>query len=379
MNSCVDLIAKAAFGLEPVVAAELRSLGFDGLQLGTGRIDFKAAYEDIPRLNLWLRTSDRVVLRLGEFRAITFDELFERTKALPWADWLPKDAEFPVEGKSVQSQLFSVSDCQAIVKKAIVEKLKQKYRVSWFQESGPRYRIEVALLKDIVTLTLDTSGAGLNKRGYRAVVGSAAPLRETLAAAILHLIRWNGETPLIDPFCGSGTIPIEAALIASNRAPGLYRNFDSELWPFIPSRFWADAREQATAAVNRSKDFEITGWDIDGEAITFSQKNAVEAGVADIVRFGQRPVKELASDLDYGSIVCNPPYGERLGTKSEVAKLYKEMGRAFSNLGTWSYTVLTAHRELEKLMGLWADKKRKVYNGQIECTLYQFFGPKRPS
>ncbi len=325
--------------------------------------------------NLWLRSADRVLVKLGEFTALTFDELFERTKALPWADWLPANANFPVEGKSIKSKLFSVPDCQAIVKKAVVESLKQRYHCQWFEETGPRYTIEVALLKDIATLTIDTSGPGLHKRGYRKL-SSAAPLKETLAAAMISLSRWRPERMLLDPLCGSGTIPIEAALIGLDIAPGLNREFAAGQWPALPERLWQDARQEANDLIRRDLKLQIRGTDIDADVLSLARYHARQAGVAEQISWQQAPLAELQTKRHYGCIICNPPYGERMEDTRSVERLYREMGPVFKRLDTWSFYVLTAHRDFERLLGRRADKKRKLYNGRIECNYYQFFGPR---
>jgi putative N6-adenine-specific DNA methylase len=375
--SKIELIATAAFGLEAVVAHELRQLGYDDLKVENGRVSFIADETAIPRTNLWLRSADRVLLKMGEFKATSFEELFQQTKALPWPDWIPEDANFPVEGKSIKSTLFSVPDCQAITKKAVVEKMKTKYKKSWFPESGPRYRIEVALLKDIATLTIDTSGAGLHKRGYRKLSASA-PLKETLAAAMVNLARWFHDRPLIDPLCGSGTIPIEAALIGLNIAPGLNRQFVAETWPNLPQSLWQSAREEANDLIHRDRELRIYGSDIDGEVLSLARYHARQANVEKQVAFQTLPVSQLRSRFKYGYIICNPPYGERLGEEKEVEKLYREMGEAFQALDSWSYYIITSNPKFENLFGRRADKKRKLYNGRIQCNYYQYFGPRPP-
>ncbi len=372
-----ELIATAAFGLEAVVAREVKQLGYDDVRVENGRVVFSGDEKAICRANIWLRSADRVLVKMGEFKATTFEQLFEETKALNWHDWLPEDANFPVEGKSINSTLFSVPDCQAIVKKAVVEKMKQKYQRSWFDEQGPRYTIEVGLLKDIATLTIDTSGAGLHKRGYRQLVGQA-PLKETLAAALISLSRWREDRALIDPFCGSGTIPIEAALTALNIAPGLKREFTASKWPNIPASLWQEAREEAKSLIRQDFSLKIIGTDIDAEALSLARHHARQAGVEQHIHFQQLPVKEIRSSHKYGWVLCNPPYGERLGEAREVAALYTEMKEAFKRLDTWSFYILTAYPEFEHLFGRRADKRRKLYNGRLECQFYQFFGPKPP-
>ncbi|TYO93863.1 THUMP domain-containing class I SAM-dependent RNA methyltransferase [Desulfallas thermosapovorans] len=373
----VELIATATFGLESLVAQEVKNLGYTGVTVDNGKVTFAADLSAICRANLWLRTADRVRLKVGEFKATTFEELFEQTKALPWPELIPEEAEFPVEGKSVKSTLFSVSDCQAIVKKAVVESMKKKYKRQWFPEQGPLYKIEVALLKDVATLTIDTSGAGLHKRGYRELT-SQAPLKETLAAALVILSRWHPDSVLMDPLCGSGTIPIEAALIGQNIAPGMNRGFVSEQWPTIPRELWRQARRETHDLAHYSRPLSIIGTDIDGEVLKLARQNASEAGVDGCIHFQRLPVAEVRSSKKYGKIICNPPYGERLGELREVEKLYREMGRVFARLDTWSFYILAAHPRFEKLFGRPATKKRKLYNGNIKVDYYQYFGPRPP-
>lgn len=373
----IELIATATFGLEAVVAREVRELGYPDQTVENGRVTFIADEMAICRANLWLRSADRVLIKVGEFKATTFEELFQKTKALPWPDWLPENACFPVEGKSIKSQLFSVPDCQAIVKKAVVEKMKQQYRQTWFPETGPRYTIEVALLKDVATLTIDTSGAGLHKRGYRRLA-SAAPLKETLAAAMIQLSRWHPDRVLIDPFCGSGTIPIEAALIGLNRAPGLNREFAAENWPVLPAALWQTAREEALDLIRMEQKIQIRGTDADKEVLSLARYHARQAEVEKNIHWQQLPVAELRTQQKYGCLICNPPYGQRLAELLAVERLYQQMGQVFESLDSWSYFVLTAHKDFERLFGRRADKKRKLYNGRIECHYYQYFGPRPP-
>jgi len=375
--SGIDLIATATFGLEAIVASELKELGYDRVKVDNGRVQFKADEMAICRSNLWLRSADRVRLKVGEFQATTFDELFEKTKTLPWADIIPSGAAFPVDGKSVQSTLFSISDCQAIVKKAIVENLKTRYKTNWFKEEGPLYQVEVSILRDTATLTIDTSGAGLHKRGYR-ISGSRAPLRENLAAALVLISRWQPETCLIDPFCGSGTIPIEAAMIGLNIAPGMNRNFAAENWPLIPKELWHEARRETHDRAEYGRDLDITGTDISDEMIKTARSNAAEAGVEDTIHFQAKPFAELSSKKKYGKVICNPPYGERLGSRDDIEKLYKLMGKTLKKLDTWSYYILTASENFETLFGKKASKRRKLYHGNIKVHFYQYYGPRPP-
>lgn len=375
--SKIELIATSTFGLESVVAEEVKKLGYEDVQVENGKITYTTDMSGIPRSNLWLRSADRIKWKIGEFKAVTFEELFQQTKALPWGDILPKNAHFPVLGRSVKSTLFSISDCQAIVKKAIVEKMKETYHIDWFEENGPDYTIEVALLKDVATITIDTSGSGLHKRGYRQL-HNEAPMKETMAAGLILLSRWNPDRPLIDPFCGSGTIPIEAAMIAQNMAPGLNRSFSSQVWPQIPQSHWGDAIEEALDLAKPDQEVSIMGYDIDKEAVELSKHNAREAEVDHLITFKHRDVAQLESDLEYGYLICNPPYGERLGEAKQVEYLYKKMGQVFNQLKTWSVYVFTAHEGFEDLYGKKATKKRKLYSGNIRCDFYQFFGPRPP-
>ncbi len=373
----VNLIATTTFGLEAIAAHELRLLGFPKQSVENGRIMFRAAPEAIGLTNLWLRTAERVRLCMGEFTAATFDELFEQTKALPWSDWLPENACFPVDGKSIKSKLYSVPDCQAIVKKAVVENMKKRYGRQWFPEDGPQYRIEVALLNDRVTLTIDTSGAGLHKRGYRTLI-SDAPLKETLAAAMLYLARWYPDIALWDPFCGSGTIPIEAAMMGRGIAPGLHRQFAFQEWPGLSQSVFDEQREAARAAVCTDPPDHIVGTDVDPDILRVARRNAQAAGVADDIHFQALPLAEIQTKQRYGKLVCNPPYGERLGTDAQVKSLYKDMGSVFRRFETWSFYVLTAHEGFENLVGRRASKRRKLYNGNIKVDYYQYFGPRPP-
>ncbi|HPT70549.1 MAG TPA: class I SAM-dependent RNA methyltransferase [Syntrophomonas sp.] len=371
----INLIATAAFGLESIVANELKKLGYENLTVENGRVDFAADLSAIARCNLWLRSADRVLIKVGEFKALSFEELFEQTKALSWEDWLPENAEFPVEGKSIQSKLFSVPDCQAIVKKAIVEKMKIRYPRKWFQEDGPKYRIQVALLKDRVTLTIDTSGAGLHKRGYRKL-SMEAPLKETLAAALVSISRWKADRAFIDPLCGSGTIPIEAALIGRNIAPGLGRNFAAENWSQIPTNLWRQAREEARDSILHQQPLGIMGFDVDASVLDLARYHAKQAGLHNHISFQQQDVRQLASKYKYGYLITNPPYGERLSELHEVELLYQDMGKVFRKLDTWSFYIISSHPRFEELFQRKADKKRKLYNGRIQCNYFQFFGPK---
>lgn len=377
MSVDYHLIATSAFGIESVTARELSDLGMRQIQTSNGRIDFVGDARDLIRANLWLRTADRVLICLAQFRAVTFEELFEGVFAIDWADILPENARIHVVGKSVKSGLFSVPDCQSITKKAIVEKLKKRYHRQFFEEDGAEYRISVSILKDEVSITLDTSGAGLHKRGYRSLAGEA-PLKETLACAMLLLSFWKPGRLLIDPMCGSGTIPIEAAMISLNRAPGLRRKFCCEEWEFLPSAVFDEERQRAQEMMRKEADLCIFGSDINPKAVELAQLHAQEAGVEDFVRFKQQNVKDLYSKQEYGFIITNPPYGERLGESRDAERLYTELGHVFSRLNTWSLYLITSNPYFEKQFGRKADKRRKLYNGRLECQYYQYLGPKPP-
>ena len=375
----ITLIAIFSFGLEAIVKRELLKLGFDQLTVANGKVEFEARVEDIPRANIWLRSADRVLLKMGEFKAVTFDELFEATKALPWEQWITKDGQFTVTGKSVKSVLGSVRACQSIVKKAVVERLKEKYATEWFEETGPEFTIQVGMLNDVATLTIDTSGSGLNKRGYRLQAGEAA-LKETLAAALVQLSFWNKERLLIDPMCGSGTILIEAALIARNIAPGLNREFASEGWPSIPKNVWNDARREARAAIDKQAELQLFGYDIDPAMITASKANAKRAGVGADITFEQKDIKDLWIDQQYGIIISNPPYGIKLGEFRELNDIYISIHKTFKKKTGWSVYILTADKKFpDYFKRAQPDKVRKLYNGSIEVNYYQYFGerPKR--
>ena len=378
MADVVRLTATCAFGLEAIVARELRALGYEDLAMDRGRVGFSGPLNAICRANLWLRCADRVLLTIGEFEARSFDELFDQTTALPWADWIPEDAEFPVIGKSVKSQLSSVPACQGVVKKAVVEALGRVYGRAQFEETGSRYRIQVSLLKDVVTLTLDTSGAGLHRRGYRDMA-APAPLRETLAAALVTLSNWLPTWPLADPCCGSGTIPIEAAMIGRNMAPGAMRSFDALRWHAVPRRLWSEALEEADDLARPGQKLQLRGSDISPEAIALCRRHAGRAGLAEgDIKFETLPLAEFSAPRRYGYVVCNPPYGERLGDLRSAEEVYRQMGRVFPKLREWSYLVLTPHEGFEGLFGQPATHRRKMYNGALKCWLYQYFGPKPP-
>lgn len=373
----IQLIATTTFGLEAVVKRECQALGFQNIKTFDGRVEFTGTEADIVKANLWLRCAGRVWVKMGSFTAVTFTELFDQTKALPWADWIPEDGKFTVVGKSVKSTLFSVSDCQAIVKKAVVEKLKQTYHTDWFDETGASYTIQVGILKDVVTLAIDTSGSGLHMRGYRANALDA-PLKESIASAMVQLSFWRKERILLDPFCGSGTIPIEAAMLARNIAPGLNRHFASEDWERIGKDLWKQARKDAYQAIDYDASPQLYGSDIDPAAIALAKENAEKAGVDDCVSFETKPVREVALPGEYGVLITNPPYGERLGELKEVEEMYRTLGRIMKTDPTWSTYLITSMESFETLFGRKADRKRKLFNGRIKTDYYQFEGPRPP-
>ncbi|MBS3679756.1 class I SAM-dependent RNA methyltransferase [Ornithinibacillus massiliensis] len=375
MAKHIKLIATAAMGLESVVAEEVRKLGYE-VEVDNGKVIFEAPISAIPRCNLWLRTADRVKLVVGEFKATTFDELFEGTKALAWEEYISEEGQFPVSGKSVKSTLYSVPDCQKIVKKAIAERLKRKYGMaSKMPETGAMYKVEVSLLKDMALLTIDTSGVGLHKRGYRVGQGEA-PLKETMAAALVLLTNWRPEFPLIDPFCGSGTIPIEAALIGQNIAPGFNREFAAEEWEIIRNKYWDEAFQEAEDLANYDQKLDIIGSDIDHKMIEISKANSLEAGLGELVTWKQMQVSDLTIRNENGYIIANPPYGQRIGDQEAVQKMYKDLGNIMKNHPSWSVYVLTALESFEKHYGTKATKKRKLFNGFIKTDYYQYFGKK---
>lgn len=374
----IKLIATTTFGLESVAKRELMKLGYNDTSVENGKVTFTATEEDIPVANLWMRTAERILLQMGQFKALTFDELFERTKALPWEEWIPEDGNFLVEGKSIDSKLFSISDCQRIVEKAVVERLKTKYKnVDWFSKSGAKFTIEVGMLKDIATLTMDTSGEGLHKRGYRDRAGDA-PIKETLAAAMVLLSFWNKDRPLFDPFCGSGTIPIEAAMIGKNIAPGLDRKFASEGWPRVKKEYWVTARQDAFKAIDNDVKLNIMGCDVDKRSILRARDNAANVGLEDDISFFMKDMREVDLNQDYGVVISNPPYGERMGEREEIQQLYKDLGAKMKEQDSWSTYIITSEDEFEVLFGKRADKKRKLYNGRIKVEYYQYYGPRPP-
>lgn len=376
--SMMELVAPCNFAVESILSREIKNLGYEVTKVEDGRVTFAADEYGICRSNLWLRTAERILVKVGEFEAVSFEELFQNTKRIKWHEFIPKDAEFPVaKASSIKSKLFSTSDIQSIVKKAVVESLKAKYRVQWFEESGEKYPIHVFINKDRVSLYLDTSGLSLHKRGYREV-SNAAPIKETLAAVMVQLTPWKSDRALIDPFCGSGTIPIEAAMIGLNMAPGMNRSFISDKWRWVAPKLWLKAKEEAKQLQLNDVELNIQGYDADEGVLKIARRNAAIAGLEGRIHFQRRDVKELSSREHYGFIVTNPPYGERLSDLKAVENLYRDMGKVFSKLETWSFYIITSHEEFERFFGRKADKKRKLYNGMMRTDFYQFFGPKPP-
>ena len=371
------LIATTTFGIEAVCKRELIALGYKVLKTENGKVTFLSDIEGIVKANLWLRTADRVLIQVGEFKATTFDELFDQTNALPWGEIIPKKGKFVVNGKSVKSKLFSISDSQRIVKKAIVENLKKEYDVDWLEETGADYTVQVSLLKDIATLTIDTSGTALHKRGYR-IKSVEAPLKETLAASLILLSFWNKDRVLYDLFCGSGTIPIEAALIGRNIAPGLNRDFAFKHWDIIPDEVWKTETKKAYQAIDHKAEIKIYASDINENNLQAAIENAQEAGVEDCIEFTVSDFFKVWLENDYGIIISNPPYGERLSDQKEVHKMYHTLSYKFNKMDTWSKYYLTSYKDFEKAYHQEADRKRKLYNGRIETWYYQYYGPRPP-
>lgn len=379
MKKTYELLAPCHFGLEAVLKKEILDLGYEISQVEDGRVTFIGDDEAICRANVFLRTAERVLLKVGSFSATTFEELFQGTKSIPWEEYIPQDGKFWVtKASSIKSKLFSPSDIQSIMKKAMVERLKQHYGVTWFPETGSSYPLRVFLYKDMVTVGIDTSGDSLHKRGYRTLT-SKAPITETLAAALILLTPWNSDRILVDPFCGSGTFPIEAAMMAANMAPGMNRSFLSEDWKnIIPRKCWYEAMDEADDLVRRDIKVDIQGYDIDGDIIKAARSNAERAGVDHLIHFQQRPVCQLSHPKKYGFLITNPPYGERLEDKANLPALYREIGERFAALDSWSAYLITSYEDTEKYMGRKADKNRKIYNGMMKTYFYQFLGPKPP-
>ena len=375
----MELIAPCHFGLESVLKREVLDLGYEIASVDDGRVSFWGDAQAICDANIFLRTAERVLLKVGAFKAETFEELFDKTRALPWERYIPKNGKFWVtKAASVKSKLFSPSDIQSIMKKAMVERLKEYYGLEWFPEDGASYPIRVFLMKDVVTIGIDTSGVSLHKRGYRQMKVKA-PITETLAAALIMLTPWEKERILVDPFCGSGTFPIEAAMMAANMAPGMNRSFLAEEWDnLIPKKAWYDALDEANDLVDVNVSVDIQGYDIDAEAVKAARQNAKDAGVDHLIHFQERAVKDLRHPKKYGFIITNPPYGERLEEKKNLPELYREFGESFRLLDSWSAYMITSYEDAERYFGRKADKNRKIYNGMLKTYFYQFMGPKPP-
>lgn len=375
----MEWIAPCHFGLESILKREIQDLGYEIVQVEDGRVTFCGGIDAVSRANIFLRTAERILLKVGSFEAYSFDELFEKTKALQWEDYIPENGRFWVtKASSVKSRLFSPSDIQSIMKKAMVERLKSCYHIQWFKEDGASYPIRVFLMKDVVTIGIDTSGMSLHKRGYRPSAGKA-PIAENLAAALIMLTPWKKDRILVDPFCGSGTFPIEAAMMAANIAPGMNRSFTAEEWGnLIDRKYWYEAVDEANDLVDDRIETDIQGYDIDPDVLRTARKNAENAGVSHLIHFQQRAVKDLSHPKKYGFIITNPPYGERMEEKERLPQLYREFGESFRGLDSWSAYMITSYDEAERYFGRKADKNRKIYNGMLRTYFYQFSGPKPP-
>lgn len=375
----MEWIAPCHFGLESILKREIQDLGYEISQVEDGRVAFRGGMDVVCRANIFLRTAERILLKAGSFQAVTFDELFERTKEIPWEDYIPEDGKFWVtKAASVKSRLFSPSDIQSIMKKAMVERLKEKYHTQWFQETGASYPVRVFLMKDVVTVGIDTTGVSLHKRGYRPAAGKA-PIAENLAAALIMLTPWKRDRILVDPFCGSGTFPIEAAMMAANIAPGMSRSFTAETWTnLVAKKVWYEAVNEAQDLITDNIETDIQGYDADPEVLRTARRNAENAGVAHLIHFQQREVKDLNHPRKYGFIITNPPYGERLEEKSALPRIYRDFGEAFRRLDSWSAYMITSYDDAERYFGRKAEKNRKIYNGMIRTYFYQFPGPKPP-
>lgn len=374
-----DLLVPCHFGLEAVLKREIYDLGYEITKVEDGRVTFEGDEEAVCRANIFLRTAERVMIQVGRFKATTFEELFQGIKNLPWEEYIPEDGKFWVKkASSINSKLFSPSDIQSIAKKAMVERMKQNYHKEWFKEDGAAYPVRIFLLKDEVTVALDTSGDSLHKRGYRTMT-SKAPLTETLAASLIMLTPWRKDRILVDPFCGSGTFPIEAAMIAANIAPGMNRDFTAEEWTnLIDRKLWYECVKEAEDMIDTTVKVDIQGYDIDGDVIKAARENAKRAGVEHMIHFQQRAVADLSHPKKYGFIITNPPYGERLEDKADLPALYTQIGQAYQRLDSWSMFLITSYTDTEKYIGRKADKNRKIYNGMLKTYFYQFLGPKPP-
>lgn len=375
----MELIAPCHFGLEAVLKREILDLGYEISEVEDGRVTFYGDADAICRANIFLRTAERILLKVGSFRAVTFEELFDKTKELPWEDYIPQNGKFWVaKAASVKSKLFSTSDIQSIMKKAMVRRMQERYCVEWFPENGASYPVRVFLMKDIVTVGIDTTGISLHKRGYREVSGKA-PITETLAAALIMLTPWRKDRILVDPFCGSGTFPIEAAMMAANIAPGMNRSFLSEKWDnLITKKNWYDVIDEANDMICDDVEVDIQGYDVDSSVIKIARRNAREAGVDHLIHFQERDVKDLNHPKKYGFIITNPPYGERLEDKKDLPDLYRAFGESFKRLDSWSAYMITSYDDAERYFGRKADKNRKIYNGMLKTYYYQFLGPRPP-
>lgn len=379
MKRTFELIAPCHFGLEAVLKKEILDLGYEISLVEDGRVTFIGDEEAVCRANVFLRTAERVLLKVGSFEARTFEELFQGTKEIPWEEYIPQDGKFWVaKASSIKSKLFSPSDIQSIMKKAMVERMKNHYKVTWFPEDGASFPLRVFLYKDVVTVGIDTSGDSLHKRGYRTLTAKA-PITETLAAALILLTPWNRDRILVDPFCGSGTFPIEAAMMAANMAPGMNRSFLAEDWKsLVPRKFWYEVMDEANDLVEHDVKVDIQGYDIDGDIVKAARANAAQAGVDHMIHFQERPVSALSHPKKYGFIISNPPYGERLEDKASLPALYREIGERYRALDAWSLYLITSYEEAEKYIGRKADKNRKIYNGMLKTYFYQFMGPRPP-
>ncbi|MEQ8634025.1 THUMP domain-containing class I SAM-dependent RNA methyltransferase [Gimesia maris] len=376
MSEPLTLVATTAFGLEAVVSRELKQLGYEEQTIENGRITFQGDLAAICHCNLWLRSADRVLLSLAEFTALDFDDLFDEIRDIEWERWLPPSAQFPVRATAVRSKINSPKNCQKLVKKAIAERLKEHYIKDWFPEDGPLYSVSLSILKDKASVCIDTTGPGLHKRGYRKLA-AGAQIKETLAAGLVQLSYWNRERPFVDPCCGTGTIAIEAALIGTNTAPGLNREFAAEGWQQLPPEMWEAAREEARALARTDIDYRLQGYDIDPAMIRMARYHAQQAGMEEFIHFQDQPLSEFSTPRKYGCIITNPPYGERLGDKADAEVIYREMKRVFAPLEMWSIYVITSHPGFERIYEQKA-RRRKLYNGRIECIYYQFPGPPPP-